>query len=246
MLRPRVIPVLLMNAEGLLKTSRFSDPKYVGDPINAVKVFNEKEVDELVILDIDAWKNLKINVKRLKNIAREARMPLCYGGGISSVDVAENIIQLGYEKVAVGRAAILDHDFVSALATRIGSQSVVASIDVQKRNGVYEIMLENGTKKTNFDLIDLCVSLESAGVGEIVLNSIDREGSLTGYDLEMANIAYSNLGIPVTVNGGCGSVEHMNNLIDQVGMVGLGVGSFFVFKGRFRAVILSYNKPVFT
>jgi cyclase len=234
-----------MNREGLLKTTGFSDEKYVGDPINTVKVFNEKEVDELIILDIHAWKDLKINENRLKHIAREARMPLCYGGGIASVDVAENIIQLGYEKVAVGRSAILDHDFVSDLATRIGSQSVVASIDVKKTDGIYEVVLGNGTQKTNFNLLDLCISLENAGVGEIVLNSIDREGSLIGYDLEMANIVYSNLGIPVTVNGGCGSVEHMKNLIDKVGLVGLGVGSFFVFKGRFQAVMLSYNKPVF-
>lgn len=246
MLRPRVIPCLLMSKGGLVKTNKFLNPKYVGDPINAVKIYNEKQVDELSIFDIHAWRERSINFDLLTKIARESRMPLCYGGGVTTSDQATQIIQLGFEKVSLSSAAIRTPSLISDIANRIGSQSVVVTIDVRRntaRINDYSVFIENGSRAIVGDVLDLCKSFVEMGAGEIVINSIEREGELHGFDLELADYLFPRISVPMTFIGGCGKVEDMLALVKHVGIVGIGVGSYFVFKGPFRAVLINYSKP---
>ena len=178
MLRSRIIPCLLIHKKGLVKTVKFKEPKYVGDPINAVKIFNEKEVDELIVLDIDATKeNRGPNLKMIKNIADECRMPLCYGGGITTVEQAVKIIGLGVEKIALSYSALNDIELCQQIGDIIGNQSVVVVVDVRKKKlfGGYDIYTHNGTIKSKWNLFDYIAELEGIGVGEIVINSIDNE-----------------------------------------------------------------------
>lgn len=245
MLRPRIIPTLLVHDDGLVKTVGFKDPKYVGDPINAVKIFNEKEADELVVLDIDATvKKSPPDYRMIANLAAECRMPLCYGGGVSTVEQAERIISLGVEKVALSAAAIERPGLLAEIAERIGRQSVVAVIDVRRRTGFlrkgYEVTSRNATKTHNVAPIDLAVELERAGAGEIVINSVDRDGTMTGYDLELAAAMRERIKVPLTVLGGAGSLDDITALIGTCGTVGASAGSLFVFKGRLRAVLINY------
>ncbi len=244
MLRPRIIPCLLVSNGGLVKTRRFKEPKYVGDPINAVKIFNEKQVDELSIYDIGAWKAGAPDFGMLEKIAVESRMPLCYGGGVVSAEQAERIVNIGYEKVSISSAAIRSPKLISEVAAAIGGQSAVVTLDVARDNhGRHEVFVENGQKKVSQDLFDLCDSAVAAGAGEIVINSIDREGESQGYDLELARTLTSRIHIPMTFLGGAGNVQHMRELIAAVGVVGAAAGTMFVFKGPFRAVLISYARP---
>lgn len=245
MLRPRIIPCLLLSNGGLVKTRRFKEPKYVGDPINAVKIFNEKQVDELCIFDINAWKAATPDFGLLEKIAVESRMPLCYGGGIVSAEQARRIINIGYEKVSLSAAAIRSISLVSEVAAAIGGQSAVVTLDVSKddHGGRYSVYVENGHKRMPHDLFELCDAVVAAGAGEIVINSIDREGEMQGYDIALAKALNSRVRVPMTFMGGAGSVQHMRDLIAEVGIVGVGAGSMFVFKGPFRAVLISYGRP---
>lgn len=245
MLRPRIIPTLLVHDGGLVKTIGFKDPKYVGDPINAVKIFNEKEADELVVLDIDATVNgAAPDYRMIANLAAECRMPLCYGGGISTVEQAEHIISLGVEKVALSAAAVERPLLLSEIAERVGRQSVVAVIDVRRRSGLlrkgYEVTTRNATKVHNMSPIEIALELERAGAGEIVINSVDRDGTMAGYDLELAAVMRNQLRVPLTILGGAGSLEDISSLIGTCGTVGASAGSLFVFKGRLRAVLINY------
>ena len=243
MLYPRIIPCLLVHNKGLVKTVKFKDPKYVGDPINAVKIFNEKEVDELIVVDIDATaRNNEPDYKMIENLAAECRMPFCYGGGIKTVEQAQRIFNLGVEKIAISSVAVANPVIVTDIAERVGNQSVVVVMDVHKRSitGKYEIMTFNGTKNTGLNPVDFAKEMEKRGAGEIVLNSIDLDGSMKGYDLNLIQKIRDVIHIPMTVLGGAGSLEDIGNVIKQHGIIGAAAGSLFVFKGRYRAVLISY------
>jgi cyclase len=246
-LRPRIIPCLLIHDGGLVKTVRFASPKYVGDPINAVKIFNEKESDELIVLDIDATvRGIDPNLKVIGRLAAECRMPLCYGGGVRSVSQAKDIIGLGVEKVALSAAAIQDPSLLTRIADEIGRQSVVAVLDVKLsgRKGGHGVWTHNGSRDSGRSLLDLALELERAGAGEVLINSIDRDGTMEGYDLELAQTARSALGIPITILGGAGSLVHLRELISRCGVLGVAAGSLFVFKGPYRAVLINYPGAV--
>lgn len=242
MLRPRIIPCLLVRDKGLVKTVGFAESKYVGDPINAVRIFNEKGVDELIVLDIDASvRGTEPNFRMIENFAAESRMPLCYGGGIRNAEQAKTIISLGVEKVAISSAAIEDPSLISRVADAVGRQSAVAVLDVKAgRRGEYEVWTQNGTKGTKRSPKELAVELEQAGVGEIVLNSIDNDGRMKGYDLKMVEQVREAIGVPLTVLGGAGSLKDIGELIRRFGVIGAAAGSLFVFKGVYRAVLINY------
>jgi len=245
-LRSRIIPCLLLRDGGLVKTKNFRSPKYIGDPINAVKIFNEKEVDELMFLDIDASAQRRVpDLQLLRHIASESRMPLCYGGGISNVELASKIVSLGFEKISVSAAALARPALIKEMADAIGGQSVVLTLDVKKSKfgGGYSVFTLNGTNKVKRNLIDICKEAEVNGVGEIVINSIDRDGEMIGYDLDLASMVRSNVSIPLSMLGGAGNIQHMQELIDTVGIVGAAAGSMFVFRGPYRAVLISYARP---
>jgi cyclase len=248
MLRPRIIPCLLVHQGGLVKTQRFGSPKYVGDPINAVKIFNEKESDELIVLDIDASvKSAEPNYELIDKLAQECRMPLCYGGGIKTAQQAARIIDMGVEKVSISSAAIANPGLLGEIASAIGRQSVVAVLDVRKRSGLfakgYEICTHNARQAQPGDPVEWAVKLQEAGAGEIVINSVDLDGQMTGYDLELARQVRRALKVPTTFLGGAGSLEDIGKLVQAVGVVGAAAGSLFVFKGKYRAVLINYPTP---
>ena len=253
MLRPRIIPSLLVHDKGLVKTVKFKNPKYVGDPINAVKIFNEKEVDELMVLDIDATReNRTPNLKMIKNLADECRMPFCYGGGITTVEQARKIISLGAEKVALSFSALNNISLCQEIGSIIGNQSVVVVLDLKKKNffGGYDIYTHNGTKKSKWKLEDIIAKLEEIEVGEIVINSIDNDGTMLGYDLGLVEKIREKCSMPITVLGGAGSLDDVNKLINKFKIIGAAAGSIFVFKGKYRAVLISYpnrqeRKPLY-
>jgi len=243
MLRSRIIPCLLVHNKGLVKTTEFKDPKYVGDPINAVKIFNEKEVDELIVLDIDATKEKRgPNFDLIRNLAIECRMPFCYGGGVTTVEEAKKIITLGAEKVAISSAAIYDFPLIKKIGDTVGVQSVVIVIDVSKKGifGGYEIYTENGQKKTGIKVKDFIQKLNTVEVGEIVINSIDRDGKMLGYDYELIDMVRELTDVPLSVLGGAGSLNDIKSLIARYKIIGAAAGSLFVFKGKYRAVLISY------
>ncbi len=243
MLYPRIIPCLLVHNKGLVKTTRFKDPKYVGDPINAVKIFNEKEVDELIVLDIDASvKKQEPDYKLIENLAVECRMPFCYGGGIKTIEQAQRIFSLGVEKIAVSSLAVENKMVIADLVEKVGSQSVVVVIDVKKKflSGKYEVFIHNGTKNTGIELMQFISEMEELGVGEVVINSIERDGLMNGYDLGLIKDVKNKVNIPLTVIGGAGSIQDIGEVIHQNGIIGVGAGSLFVFKGKYRAVLIHY------
>lgn len=246
MLRSRIIPCLLVHEEGLVKTQQFKDPKYVGDPINAVKIFNEKEVDELIVLDIDASvEDKEPDYKMIENLAAECRMPLCYGGGVKSVEQAMKIVSLGVEKVALSSAFEENPSLAAELAAAVGTQSVVAVVDVKKIGlfSKYSVFTHNGKRRSKRDLAEYCQSLEDAGVGEIVINSIDQDGMMSGYDEKLIDTIRDTVSIPMTVMGGAGSLNDIKGLIKKHGVIGAAAGSLFVFKGVYRAVLINYPQP---
>ena len=253
MLRSRIIPCLLIHNKGLVKTVNFKNPKYVGDPINAVKIFNEKEVDELIVLDIDATKeNRGPNLKMIKSLANECRMPFCYGGGITTVEQAVKIISLGAEKVALSYSALNNISLCQEIGDIIGNQSVVVVIDVKKKKifGDYDIYTHNGTKKSNWKLNDFISKLEEIGIGEIVINSIDNDGVMQGYDLPLIENIREKCSMPITAIGGAGSLQNIKDLISKFKIIGAAAGSLFVFKGKYKAVLISYpnreeRKPIY-
>ncbi|WP_417583092.1 AglZ/HisF2 family acetamidino modification protein [Pelagibacterium sp.] len=244
MLRSRITPVLLMSDGGLVKTQKFKDAKYVGDPLNAVKIFNEKQVDELTFLDIDASaQGREPDFARLRSIAVESRMPLCYGGGVTSAAQATRLIGLGFEKVSVSSAALARPQLIREMADAVGRQSVVVTLDVRKMLFGYGLHTNNGKTKQKQSLADLCQQAAELGAGEIVINNIDRDGMMTGYDLDLARQVRRLVECPLSFVGGAGTVDHMQALIDAVGVVGAAAGSMFVFKGQYRAVLINYQKP---
>lgn len=246
MLRPRIIPCLLVHNRGLVKTVMFKDPKYVGDPINAVKIFNEKEADELVVFDIDASaREVEPDFRMVENLAAECRMPLCYGGGVKTVAQAKRIIGLGVEKISIGSAAVEMPQLISATAQEIGGQSVVVVIDAKKdlKSGVDLVWTHNGTRNSGRGVIEVAQEAEACGAGEVVVNSIDNDGKMQGYDLALALAVRRAVTIPISVLGGAGSLADIKALIDTCGVVGAAAGSLFVFKGPYKAVLINYPPP---
>jgi len=246
-LRPRIIPCLLVQDGGLVKTVQFNNPKYIGDPINAVKIFNEKEADELVVLDIDATaKGTEPDFKMIARLAAECRMPLCYGGGIKTAQQAKRIVGLGVEKIAVSSAVLENPQMLAETGQEIGSQSVVVVLDVRKRGlgDGYEVYTYNGRKATGKDPVAVAAEAQALGVGEILINSIDKDGMMDGYDLVLAAKIRAPTRLPMTMLGGAGSLADIAKLIEACGIVGAAAGSLFVFKGAYKAVLINYPSQV--
>lgn len=240
--RARIIPCLLVRSGGLVKTRRFGDDKYVGDPINAVRIFNEKEADELIVIDIDATaEGREPDYAMIENLATECRMPLCYGGGVSTVEQAKRIMALGTEKVALSAAAIARPQLVGEMAAQVGAQSVVVVLDVKKKMlGGYRAFTRNGRVAAKLSPGDFAREVEALGAGEIVINAIDHDGMMNGYDLTIASQIREATRLPLTLLGGAGSLDHMAEAVQRLGTIGLAAGSLFVFKGQYRAVLINY------
>jgi cyclase len=242
-LRPRIIPCLLVHRGGLYKTVEFGQPKYVGDPLNAVRIFNEKEVDELMVIDIDASRlGKEPDYKLIANLALECRMPLCYGGGVKTVEQFDRIIGLGVEKVSVSSAAVDDPELIGRAAARVGSQSVVVVVDV-KKTGLFrkaEVVTLNATKRVGLEPAAWVTKLQQLGAGEIVLNNVDRDGEMKGYDFDLVDDVRKATSLPLTVLGGAGSIDDLRALVQRHGVIGAAAGSLFVFKGKYRAVLINY------
>lgn len=242
MLRPRIIPSLLIQDNGLVKTVNFKNPKYVGDPINAVKIFNEKEVDELAIFDIDATtKGLEPNYSLIERIANQSRMPLCYGGGVKTVEQAQKIFGLGIEKIALSSAVLETPGLITQIADRVGAQSVIVVLDIKKKLfGGYEVYTHNAKKGTGINPFKFIEEAQRLGAGEIVINSIDQDGVMKGYDMALIDKAREKTSLPMTVLGGAGSLEDIKEVIDKHEIIGVAAGSLFVFKGKYKAVLINY------
>lgn len=241
MLRKRIIVSLLILNNRVVKTTKFSDPTYVGDPINTVKIFNEKEVDEIIISDIGATNDKQEpNISLIRRIAEQANMPVCYGGGISTIHQIEKIISLGIEKIAISSSIFLNQGLVSEAAKKFGSQSIVGVLDIKKNNDSYSVFINSNKVNTGEDPICVAKMLIDEGVGEIVINSIDLDGCRTGFDYEIAKSMSDQLSVPVTILGGCGSIEHMKDLSRISNPSGIAAGSFFIFKGKYKAVLVNY------
>jgi imidazole glycerol-phosphate synthase subunit HisF len=243
MLRPRIIPCLLIHKGGLVKTVQFGSPKYLGDPLNAVRIFNEKEVDELMVIDIDATREGRAPDETvIANLAAECRMPLAYGGGVKTVEQIERLIALGVEKVAVSSAAIEDPELIPRAVERVGRQSIVGVMDV-KTGGLLrktQIVTHNATKQTGLQPIEFAKRLQEMGVGEIVINSVDRDGMMQGYDMALVDSIRDVTDVPLTILGGAGKLDDIRELVHRHKVIGAAAGSLFVFKGKFRAVLINY------
>lgn len=241
MILPRVIPALLLRGAGLVKTTRFKDPVYVGDPRNAVKIFNEREVDELVLLDIQATpQNAPIQYDLIREIVTEAFMPIGYGGHVTDVEQARKLVTLGIEKIILCTSAVQTPDLVTDLSRLVGSSSTVVCIDY-KRNfwGRNEVMIHGGRKGTGKDPVEFAREMEKRGAGELILNSIDRDGTMQGYDLDLLKTVADKADIPVIACGGAGKLEDFRAAV-RAGASAAAAGSMFVFQGRHRAVLISY------
>lgn len=245
MIRPRMIPALLLKGQGLVKTVRFKDPKYLGDPINVVRIFNEKEVDEIVLLDITATPEKRgPQFEVLKDIASEVFIPLAYGGGIRSMEDVRTLLSIGIEKLIMNTSAVENPSLIRETADHAGSQAVVVSIDVKKNFlGKYEVFTRCGQKKTGLDPVMRAVEVERMGAGEILLNSIDRDGTMQGYDIELVRKVADAVKVPVVACGGAGNLTHVAEVIQQGHASAAAAGSMFVFQGPLRGVLISYPSP---
>jgi cyclase len=241
MLAVRLMPCLLLRNAGLVKTFRFKDPSYVGDPVNAIRIFNEKEVDELILLDITATVERKRpQLKMIGEIASECFMPVAYGGGIQSLDDIREIFALGIEKVSINSHALAHPDFIAAAAHRFGSQSIVVSIDVHhSRWRGYRVYSHGGGKDTGLNPVEWAVRMEEAGAGELLLNSIDRDGTMAGYDLDLIRQITGAVRIPVIACGGAGTLDDFGAAV-RAGASAVAAGSMVVYHGRNRAVLISF------
>lgn len=242
MKRIRVIPLLLIQNNKLVKSVKFKNHRYVGDPINAVKIFNEKEVDELSIVDISATKlKRKPNIQQIREIAGEAFMPLSYGGGITTLDEVKEIFFNGIEKVLINKTAVVNPEFITQVADMYGAQAIVVCIDVKKNIwGKYKVYSDNGTNNTNYDPLEFAQMCESAGSGEILLTSIERDGTYSGYDIDILKKVSDGVSIPVIAGGGAASVDDFNNAVQNGHASAVAAGSMFVFQKPHNAVLISY------
>ncbi len=238
----RYIPVLLLKDGGLYKTRKFGKETYLGDPVNTIKIFNDKLVDELVFLDIAAARRRsEPNIEMLKEIAGECFMPLAYGGGITSVDQVREILAIGFEKIVVNSAAWTDPDLVPTLARVFGSSTVVGSIDVKKNwMGREKVYIHGGSKAIVMGVVEWARELEQRGVGEIMINSIDRDGEMTGYDLDLIKRVADAVSVPVIAAGGARDRDDLKAAVTDAGASAAAAGAMFVFQGKHRAVLISY------
>ena len=240
----RIIPSLLLHKNGLYKTERFKNPTYIGDPINAIKIFNEKEVDELMFFDIDATVNKQSpNYKIIEDIASECFMPLCYGGGVKTIDQMKKIFSLGVEKISISSAAILNPNLIKEAAGIFGSQSVVATIDIKKDIwGRKRVFINNGKINTKINPVEFSQRLGILGAGEIVINSIDNDGVMKGYDLELLKVIKSNVTIPIISLGGAGNLEDIKQAFKVSKVDAAACGSLFVYQGALKGILINYPK----
>lgn len=242
MTAPRVIPCLLLSGSGLVKTVRFKSPLYLGDPRNAVKIFNEREVDEIVILDIGATSaGQPPQLGMIQEIASEAFMPVAYGGGITTIGQLRSLLRSGIEKVILSTKAVEDPAFVSEAAQECGSQSIAVCLDVKASLfGKYEVHTHGGRRNTGQHVADCARRMEDHGAGEVILNSIDRDGTRQGYDIPMIRLVTNTVNVPVVACGGAGTMDHLRSAVREGGASAVAAGSLFVLHGRHRAVLISY------
>jgi cyclase len=239
---PRVIPCLLLKDGGLVKTTRFAEPRYVGDPINTVRIFNDKRVDEIVLLDISATPEGRVPDERaIEAIASEAFMPMAYGGGVRDLATARRLIQLGVEKIIVNTVAVEQPDVVSEIVAKLGSSTIVVAIDAARRSdGSYEVMVGGGRRTTGLDPVAHAQVMAERGAGELLVTSIDRDGTMQGYDTELLASVARAVPIPVIGSGGASSLENIAATVAEAGVAAAAAGSLFVFHGRHRAVLVNY------
>lgn len=242
MIRTRIIPCLLLKGRGLVKTIRFADDVYVGDPINAVKIFNDKAADELILLDIDASaRGIEPDYTLLAEIASEAFMPVCYGGGVTNLKQFEQLIALGIEKIAINSATANHWNLVTQAANVFGSQSVVVGIDVKRNFFGNAARFHRGVKTDKkLSVVDAALQAQDSGAGEILLNDVDRDGTMIGFDHELVKKVASKLTIPLIACGGAASFEDMCRVVHESKASAASAGSLFVFKGKHRAVLITY------
>ena len=246
MFRPRVMPCLLLKDLGLVKTVQFKNPRYIGDPMNAVRIFNAKEADELVFLDICATRERRnVDVTLVEKIAAETMMPFAVGGGIRSIEMVRELIASGAEKVVINSFASESPEFIRQIADTFGSQSVVVSIDaLKKANGRYEVMTCAGTRSTGLDPIVLARKAQEYGAGEILITSIERDGLMQGYDLELVSLVSRAVSLPVIASGGAGKLADFREAVLSGGALAVAAGSMFVYHGKRRAVLISFPSKV--
>ena len=242
MFRPRVIPILLLKGQGIVKSVKFKDYRYIGDPINAVKIFNDLKADELVFLDIFASKeNRSISLDFVRGVGDEANMPFAVGGGIRTIQEIRNIINAGAEKVVINSFAVQNPEFIKQASSEFGSSTIVVSIDVKKKLfGKKQVYSRNGTQPTGINPVEFAKLMEKKGAGEIILNSIDLDGTMLGYDLELVESISKAVHIPVVASGGCGSLKDFSKAVNESYASAVSAGSLFVYHGPRNAVLINY------
>lgn len=242
MLQKRIIPALLLRDRALVKTVKFDKYGYIGDPINTVRIFNELEVDELIFLDILASRlNTKPDFNILEEIADECFMPLSYGGGIRDLEDMKTIFSIGFEKIAINTYAMENPGFISMAADKFGNQSIIGSIDIKKNLlGKYDVFVIDGTKKIKKNPVEWAIELERLGAGELLITSIDRDGTWNGYDTDIIHKITSNVNIPVIANGGAGKVEHIYEVINSGGASAVALGSMVVYQAKDMGVLVNF------
>ncbi len=244
MRRIRVIPVLLVSHGSLVKTKQFRDPVYVGDPINAVRIFNEKEVDEIVILDVTPMSaDHRPPFQLLEQLATECFMPLSFGGGVTRVDDVEALIRLGVEKVILRTQPLLDPDFVPSVAARCGNQSIIVAVDVRRSFWGKRRLIGRARYESSVDPVRYCQDQEESGAGELLVTSVEREGTMGGYDIPLLHDISSHVSLPVIANGGAGSIAHMVEGVNVGGASAVAASSMFVFHKQRNAVMISFPPP---
>lgn len=241
---PRVIPVLLVSDGYLVKPVKFKGDTYIGDPINAVRIFNEKQVDELVICDIDAsTKGTGVNFTLIEEIASEAFMPVGYGGGVASADEAKRITSIGIEKVILNTAAVESPETITAISEALGSSSTVVSVDAKKKfSGGWDTYTRRGSRKTGQGPAELAMRAQQLGAGEVIVSSIDRESTFEGYDLRLIETVSRAVSVPVIALGGASRFDDFGSAL-RAGASAVAAGSMFVLNGKHRAVLISYPTP---
>jgi cyclase len=242
MLRTRVIPCLQLINESLVKTVKFAKHGYIGDPINTVRIFNELEVDELCFLDIRATtEKRQPNFKILAEIANECFMPLSYGGGVKDAETAKKILSIGFEKIVINTAAYTNPELITEIADYSGNQSVVGSIDIKKNLfGKYQVFTNDGTTKQSKDPLIWAKELEDLGAGELLLTSMDRDGTWKGYDTELLKRITSSVNIPVIANGGAGNIQHIGEVVQQANVSAVALGSLVVYQAEGLGVLVNF------
>lgn len=242
MFRARVIPCLLLRGNRLIKTRKFKDETYIGDPVNAVRIFSEKQADELVLLDVDASREGRDpDYQLISEIAGECFMPIAYGGGIRGLDQVRRVIRCGVEKVVITSAAVESTEIIRQSAEVFGSQAIIGGVDVRKAfSGAYRVVAKSATVETKLTLEDHVQNLAAAGAGEILVNSVDRDGTMSGYDLKLIRVVVGRVKVPVVACGGAGTMEHLREAVCEAGASAASAGSMFVFHGRHKAVLINY------